>query len=463
MVRTRVASSDWWASRKVVSVTPRVGASRSRAGEALGAEFGEELPGAGGYVPGGQRGQFGQRVDQVGAGAVRLVDGDVGEIGEQFGAAVGGVAGRQQVRALLDERGGDLAGLEVGVVEDGLEEGDVGGDAADAELGDRAPGPVDGGGEVAAPAGELHQHGVEVGADLRTGVGGAAVEADAGAAGRAVGADAAGVGAEAVGGVLGGDTALERCAAQPHRVLGEAEVGEGLSGGDAQLGLDEVDVGDLLGDGVLDLDARVHLDEDVVAVAVEEELDGARVAVADLPGEADGVGADAVAQLGGEAGGGRQFDDLLVPSLHRAVAFVEVDDIAGAVGEDLHLDVAGFDDGFLQEDRRVAEGGGGLAGRRFDGLAEPVGVLDAAHAAPAAARDGLHEHGEADGVGGADEFLDVGGGRGGAEHGDAGLAGGGDGAGLVAGEFEDVGAGADEGDAGLFAGARQVGVLGEKP
>lgn len=30
LVRTRVASSDWWASRKVVSVTPMVGDSRSQ-------------------------------------------------------------------------------------------------------------------------------------------------------------------------------------------------------------------------------------------------------------------------------------------------------------------------------------------------------------------------------------------------------------------------------------------------
>ncbi|CAM5443114.1 hypothetical protein SGRIM128S_09674 [Streptomyces griseomycini] len=30
LVRTRVASSDWWASRKVVSVTPRVGEARSQ-------------------------------------------------------------------------------------------------------------------------------------------------------------------------------------------------------------------------------------------------------------------------------------------------------------------------------------------------------------------------------------------------------------------------------------------------
>ena len=52
---------------------------------------------------------------------------------------------------------------------------------------------------------------------------------------------------------------------------------------------DQVDVGDLLGDRVLDLDPRVHLDEHVAAVGVEQELDGAGVEVADLRGEPDRV------------------------------------------------------------------------------------------------------------------------------------------------------------------------------
>jgi hypothetical protein len=81
----------------------------------------------------------------------------------------------------------------------------------------------------------------------------------------------------------------------------------------------------------------------------------------------------------------------------------------------------------------------------------------------AAARDGLDEDGEADAVGGAHQFVDVGGGLRGAEDGDAGLPGGGDGACLVAGQLQDRRAGADEGDAGLLAGAGQVGVLGEEP
>ena len=90
--------------------------------------------------------------------------------------------------------------------------------------------------------------------DLRAGVRRTAVEADARPAGERY------VVILPVSGrkpfrVLGGDPALQGGAAQPHRVLGEAEVGERLTRRDPQLGLHEVDVGDLLGHRVLDLDA----------------------------------------------------------------------------------------------------------------------------------------------------------------------------------------------------------------
>ena len=119
---------------------------------------------------------------------------------------------------------------------------------------------------------------------------------------------------------------------------------------------DQVDVGDLLGDGVLDLDSRVHLDEDVLAALVEQELDGARAAVADLAGERDGVGADlsrAAPRI--QVRRRRQLDHLLVAALHAAVALEEVDDVAVGVGQDLHLDVARVDHRLLEEHRRVAE------------------------------------------------------------------------------------------------------------
>ena len=61
---------------------------------------------------------------------------------------------------------------------------------------------------------------------------------------------------------------------------------EVLPVGDPQLPVDQVDAGDLLGDGMLDLDPAVQLQEEERA-AVEHELYGAGADVADGAGEAN--------------------------------------------------------------------------------------------------------------------------------------------------------------------------------
>ncbi len=59
-----------------------------------------------------------------------------------------------------------------------------------------------------------------------------------------------------------------------------------LAAGDADLPLDEIDAGDHLGDRVLDLEAGVHLEEEELAVLIDE-LDRAGVVVADGLGDLD--------------------------------------------------------------------------------------------------------------------------------------------------------------------------------
>ncbi len=55
-----------------------------------------------------------------------------------------------------------------------------------------------------------------------------------------------------------------------------------FAGRDQDLRLHQVDVGRHLGDRMLHLDARVHLDEVQAAVFVHQELDGAGIHVADV-------------------------------------------------------------------------------------------------------------------------------------------------------------------------------------
>ena len=277
-----------------------------------------------------------------------------------------------------------------------------GADAADAELGERAPGPAHRGREVAAAAGQLDQHRVEVRADLRRpACDGAAVEPDAGAAGRAVGGDRAGVGPEAVRRVLGGDPALQRGAVQPDVVLGQAEVGERLARGDPDLRLHEVDVGDLLGHRVLDLDPRVHLDEHVLAGArargVEQELDGAGVDVADLLGERDRVRGRAPSRSAGSRFGAGAISTTFWCRRCTEQSRSNRCTVSPAASARICTSMwRGRSDGLLEEQRRVAERALGLAHRRLERLAQLRRVVDPAHAAPAAAGDGLGEDREAD-------------------------------------------------------------------
>ena len=65
--------------------------------------------------------------------------------------------------------------------------------------------------------------------------------------------------------------------------------------GDADLRLDDVDAGDLLGHRVLDLDARIDLDEvEFAGVGIHQELDGAG---ADIVGGAGRSASAVVAEL----------------------------------------------------------------------------------------------------------------------------------------------------------------------
>jgi len=87
---------------------------------------------------------------------------------------------------------------------------------------------------------------------------------------------------------------------------------------------------------------------------------------------------------------------LLVPPLQRAVAFAQMDDVAVAVGQNLHLNVARLLEIFLHVDHVVANAV--LASwRAVESASErSPGVCATFMAAPAAARRGLDEHGIAD-------------------------------------------------------------------
>ena len=88
----------------------------------------------------------------------------------------------------------------------------------------------------------------------------------------------------------------------------------------------------------------VHFHEVELAILVEQELDGAGIFVVDSLGGEHAKLAHVCALLIRELGRGRDFNQLLVAPLDRAVAFEQMDDVAVLVAQHLYLDVARVDD-----------------------------------------------------------------------------------------------------------------------
>ena len=234
------------------------------------------------------------------------------------------------------------------------------------------------------------------------------------------------------------------------------------TGGDADLLADDVDAGDLLADGVLDLHAGVHFHEIHLALG-QQELHGAGVLVAHRLRRAYCQVADIGALLRGQLRAWGNLDELLVAPLDRTVTLEQVHHIAVAVGEDLRLDMFGVDDAFFQEHIGAAEGLGCLGNHPWPGLLQLGLRVAAADAAPAAAGGGLEHHRITDAGGFGQCLRQIGqialGTRGdrhaGGDHAAPRL-------GLVSHAADHLGARADKADAALGADACQLGVLREK-
>ena len=151
---------------------------------------------------------------------------------------------------------------------------------------------------------------------------------------------------------------------------------------------------------MLDLDPRIHLDEDVLAhilpFGFDQELHSARAGVVDRFGKTHRVVAQRLSQFGRNVRSRRDFDDLLVPPLNRAIALEQMDGVALGVGEDLYLDMPRASYGLLNKRSRITECAFCLAHGRSQGFPQHLRVIDPTHAAAAAPGDCLDEHRKAD-------------------------------------------------------------------
>ncbi len=195
--------------------------------------------------------------------------------------------------------------------------------------------------------------------------------------------------------------------AKPRWLISSCLYCSGRPDGDADLFLHDVDAGDGLGDGMLDLQAGVHFHEIELVVLVEQEFHRAGVDVAHRLGGAHRQLADVLPLRLGELGRGRDFDQLLVAALDRAVALEQMDHVALGVAQNLYLDVLGPHHAFFDEDFGLAESLAGFGHYAVIVFQQFGFVVAAADAAPAAAVGGFQHHRIADFIRQRARFLDV--------------------------------------------------------
>ena len=210
------------------------------------------------------------------------------------------------------------------------------------------------------PDDEFGDHRIVIGGDRHAGIRGR-IDANARAAGLAIRADRPGRRPEILRRILGVDAPFDGESVEPDIVLKETER---FAGGNPNLLADQIHSRHHFGDGMLDLNARVHFEEEEARIG-DEALDRADRIVADRLRRAHGRGAHFPAQVGGEPC--RRFlPEFLVAALQRAIALADVEYGAVLVGEYLQFDVLRIIQIALGVDRRVLEVCLCFAARRFE-------------------------------------------------------------------------------------------------
>src|SRR6266700_612589 len=379
--------------------------------------------------------------------------------------AVSRVGGKSLRKFLRDETGRQPALAPARMIHQCGEERNVVADTVDIERIERGRLRLDGGGARGRMGDELGNHRIVVdrnlAALLHAGVVAHGDAARAALGGRTVLYQPPDRRQEVAERIFGIDARFDRPSGQADVLLLQAQL---LAGRDADHLFDQIDAGDELGHGVLDLQAGVHLEEKEALVLACDELDGAGGIIVHGFRQRDRLLAYLPARDLVEQRRRRLLDHLLIAALDRAFALAEIDDVAVLVAEHLDLDMARIDDEFLDEDAVVTKGRLGL------GLGEAKAFGDLGlrmrdpHALAAAAGRGLDHHGVADLPGNLESVLVIFDDTEMAGHGgNLGLGGGLLGLDLVAHGGDRTRIGPDEDDAGLLQRAWERLALREEP
>ena len=141
---------------------------------------------------------------------------------------------------------------------------------------------------------------------------------------------------------------------------------------------------------MLHLKAGVHFEEVELFFRVEQKLNCTGTGIIHCLRRLDCRLSHAFTQLRIDRRGWHFLDDLLVPALHRAVAFAQMDEIAVAVGKHLYFHMAGLDHRLLQDQLPRPECILRFRTRLSQRGRKIIRLADEPHAAPAAARRSLY-------------------------------------------------------------------------
>lgn len=244
------------------------------------------------------------------------IDGEVAKVCQQLLCSVLAANEIEQLWGIVDESGPAVAVDEGRVSKQRRKEGNVGLHSTDTELNESSKNLPAGDLVGRAQACALDQHGIVVGGDDSTGKSVSTIKTDAITASGSVDFNLSSVRLELLRGVFCCDSALDCETSGGDPVLSQSKLLECGASGNLDLGGNDIDTGDLLGDCVLDLDTWVDLNEVVAVLLVDQELSCTGISVVDRLGQLDSIVQDGIAGCSREVLGRCDFNDFLVAALN---------------------------------------------------------------------------------------------------------------------------------------------------
>ena len=143
---------------------------------------------------------------------------------------------------------------------------------------------------------------------------------------------------------------------------------------------------------MLDLNTRIHLDEIKVPLRIHQEFDRSRILILGRFGRSDRRFSHLFPQIRGQKRRRGLLNQLLMPTLNRAIALAQMHRLPVRIRQNLKLDVPRFLDVFLDVNLAVAERFFRFVPCDMVFLRKRNVIMRDPHSATAAARHSLDDH-----------------------------------------------------------------------